>query len=1046
MSLQQIVRRFTLGKAYQLVIILLHMCPHTTRKHRSFDKSYQLVILLLCMCPHTARKHRSLGKSYQFVKEERSRQKNGFEAHVKAFEKLVSILRGHDANCGVGYVGMDAKELEAQVQRVLQTAQRQREELWTSQKEIQDQVAACVEGVRVLQVRGVASLEDLPEEVKTRIQNRNLMRAKHYKDVRSASGGLLQAVMQASKHILSSKVSQEGVLAIKDKCDLDEAIKNKSYEKREERLEIVLGAARVSVEAYNTANAGSGSQCGLMGSCVNSVPMTQEEKAIIPAMLSMFDDWVEIYLKNVHAERSDAAVKALQVKLGDAASVGPVLGLADGEVREEDGEGREEDGLEKALETAGSAILEEYEHQRKDALSFFPCTALLRAGRQLLEVWKTESDAIRRAVEVCGMLEADLREHEECLDNSGRLSKEKDEAVQKLQAARVSHNKKTAALKALSAVIEMGNADLIQHFAQGLELQEMPADQLLTRLRQDVKEASGGSTAAMMKLTGEIQQHFPEVILLVGKGLPSELGPLWRPSRSIGSFDEKELVAKDTRHRIFRVRDGETWFAIKEYHIEQAGDLRTCFKEAAIIYRHRHLNIVEVKALFLGAGDTSNTVFYMQMPWYKHGSVDKWVCGDQRPGWVKVRSVLLDALLGLAHLHESGILHGDVKPPNILVDDRERGRLADFDISIDTKERTSSVIMTTMRATALGMTIDFAAPELKTSKQATKHTDMFAYGRTVQCLQEHCEPGAQEAFHDRARGQTAALVKDLTLDDPTSRAAAKHVIERSPFFAILNDVHTRDSRVCLLCEMMGDDSKKDTDAGIECSEGHFHCGSCVSILVQDLLKVENQGKRARLRGEVRCFKCPTECNAPGFTERDLARHLSVDDFQAYLKSRLEILEADLKATLEEESRRQVEEEVARLKALDERERRVLLARKHIEEEILQPKCPRQRCRRGFFDFEGCFAISCSSCPCKFCGWCLQDCGDHDAHAHCRQCAKVPKGVDAWFPLMPTVRAAFEKTHKERCRERIKSYIDKELDPDIREQVRQQVVKIEPGLL
>jgi hypothetical protein len=245
--------------------------------------------------------------------------------------------------------------------------------------------------------------------------------------------------------------------------------------------------------------------------------------------------------------------------------------------------------------------------------------------------------------------------------------------------------------------------------------------------------------------------------------------------------------------------------------------------------------------------------------------------------------------------------------------------------------------------------------------------------------------------------------------------------------------------------MMGDDSKKDADAGIECSEGHFHCGSCVSILVQDLLKVENQGKRARLRGEVKCFKCPTECNAPGFTERDLARHLSVDDFQAYLKSRLEILEADLKATLEEESRRQVEEQVARLKALDERERRVLLARKHIEEDILQPKCPRQSCRRGFFDFEGCFAISCSSCPCKFCGWCLQDCGDHDAHPHVRQCAKVPRGVDALFPHMPTVRAAFEKTHKERCRERIKRYIDNELDPDIHERVRQEVVKIDPAL-
>jgi hypothetical protein len=242
--------------------------------------------------------------------------------------------------------------------------------------------------------------------------------------------------------------------------------------------------------------------------------------------------------------------------------------------------------------------------------------------------------------------------------------------------------------------------------------------------------------------------------------------------------------------------------------------------------------------------------------------------------------------------------------------------------------------------------------------------------------------------------------------------------------------------------MNGDEWNKDADAGIECSEGHFHCGSCVANLVRDLLKVENKGKHARLKGEVKCFKCPKECNASGFDARDLARLLPVDDFQAYLKGKVEILEADLKAKLEVESRKQVEEEVARLKVLDERKRGVLLARKHIEEEIMQLKCPRQSCRRAFFDFEGCFAISCSSCTCKFCGWCLQDCGDGDAHPHVRQCAKVPRGADALFPLMPTVREAFEKTHKERCRELVKEYIDTRVDSDIREEVRQEVLKIE----
>jgi len=100
--------------------------------------------------------------------------------------------------------------------------------------------------------------------------------------------------------------------------------------------------------------------------------------------------------------------------------------------------------------------------------------------------------------------------------------------------------------------------------------------------------------------------------------------PIWRPSRSLDSFDEKELVVRDTRHRIFRVFDKETWFAIKEYHIEQAGDLRRCLKEAAIVYRHRHLNVVEIKALFLGTEDTRNTYLLL----YADVVVQAWVSGQ----------------------------------------------------------------------------------------------------------------------------------------------------------------------------------------------------------------------------------------------------------------------------------------------------------------------------------------------------------------------------------------------------------------------------------
>jgi len=100
-----------------------------------------------------------------------------------------------------------------------------------------------------------------------------------------------------------------------------------------------------------------------------------------------------------------------------------------------------------------------------------------------------------------------------------------------------------------------------------------------------------------------------------------------------------------------------------------------------------------------------------------------------------------------------------------------------------------------------------------------------------------------------------------------------------------------------------------------------------------------------------------------------------------------------------------------------------------------------KCHRyttAFYDFEGCFAISCSSCPCKFCGWCLHDCAGGDAHPYVRACDKVPRGMDALFPQMPTVCGAFETTHKQRCRERINIYLQT-LDLDIREDVSNAVL-------
>jgi hypothetical protein len=73
------------------------------------------------------------------------------------------------------------------------------------------------------------------------------------------------------------------------------------------------------------------------------------------------------------------------------------------------------------------------------------------------------------------------------------------------------------------------------------------------------------------------------------------------------------------------------------------------------------------------------------------------------------------------------------------------------------------------------------------------------------------------------------------------------------------------------------------------------------------------------------------------------------------------------------------------------------------------KCP--RCAKAFFDFDGCFAVSCGICPCRFCGWCLEDCGS-DAHKHVVNYPVKPQSADIYYATFPQfVEAQRRRQHR-----------------------------------
>ena len=86
-----------------------------------------------------------------------------------------------------------------------------------------------------------------------------------------------------------------------------------------------------------------------------------------------------------------------------------------------------------------------------------------------------------------------------------------------------------------------------------------------------------------------------------------------------------------------------------------------------------------------------------------------------------VAQILIDMAAGLGHIHESGFMHLDFKPENVLVTRNGNVRLIDFDLAQPIPEKP-------LKLSKNPGTPGYMAPEQLKREGVDPRTDIFAYG------------------------------------------------------------------------------------------------------------------------------------------------------------------------------------------------------------------------------------------------------------------------------------------------------------------------------
>ncbi len=266
----------------------------------------------------------------------------------------------------------------------------------------------------------------------------------------------------------------------------------------------------------------------------------------------------------------------------------------------------------------------------------------------------------------------------------------------------------------------------------GWESRTIPA-----KMVRSVGNADNGSIGVEMK-SGDMTQHndAQDDITMPddqSRSLTPDDIPLWREGKIVfesyriletlgrGGIGIVNLVEYLPTHERYAMK------SILPFRSHDEGIIRNFYKELRIwINLPPHPNLTE--CLFCR---TFNEYLVIFAEFVDGGSLRDWIATRRVLSLKDILDVSIQVAWGLEFSHQHGVVHGDVKPGNILMTRNGIAKLTDFglaDMLFEIQETISDNGDSTTSQTAVGMTLGYCSPEQSRREKLDHRSDIWSYG------------------------------------------------------------------------------------------------------------------------------------------------------------------------------------------------------------------------------------------------------------------------------------------------------------------------------
>jgi WD40 repeat protein/DNA-binding SARP family transcriptional activator len=412
------------------------------------------------------------------------------------------------------------------------------------------------------------------------------------------------------------------------------------------------------------------------------------------------------------------------------------------------------DGPSRVLVTVGSSYLLSAEHVDVDVARF---DRLAAEARQLLTT--DPAAALERLTAARDLWRGrplqDVEYEEFAQAEIRRLELARQEVVADRAEALIAVGKDAPALDDLEA---LARADPVQERPAALLMRALyrtgrQADALRVSRRhtRHLREQGLDPSPRIARLEQQILRHDPE--LLPERTVPpGDVGP----GSAIRGYELRQVVGAGpvgTVYRAFQASVGRE-VAVKAIHpaLTRAPPfVRRFADEARIVGSLEHPHIVPLHDFWREPAGA-----FLVLRWMDGGNLGQRLGRPWEPDRIgRVFGQLADAL---AHAHDAGVTHRNLKPTNILFDATDNAYLVDFGLAV------TASVGTPGPGGGRAVPPPFAAPELLRGEEPTVSSDIFALGML---LQEAAGPAGHGT--DRSPAGLADVVTVATADRPEDR-------------------------------------------------------------------------------------------------------------------------------------------------------------------------------------------------------------------------------------------------------------------------------------